>query len=189
MSLAAMIWRNPPAKAAITGETLTLTTGRATDVWRKTHYGFVRDKGRFLHHPVTGDFSAEVTITAQHEALYDQAGLMLRINAACWIKAGIEYTDGQPSFSTVVTDDRSDWSIVALPFAADRIRLRLTPYADAVGVQIRCPDAGWMMTRFGYLDPGLGDVGIMACSPEIEGFVARCQDLTRGPAIDRALHD
>ena len=189
MSFAGMTWLNPPPVFEAQGEGLTLTTGQATDFWRKTHYGFIRDTGHFLHHPVTGDFSAEVTITARYEALYDQAGLMLRIDDTRWVKAGIEMTDGQPFFSTVITNDRSDWSIVALPFAVDRVRLRLTRHADAIRVQVQRPDGGWMMTRLGYLDAGPAAVGVMACSPERAGFVASFHDYTCGPAIDRALHD
>jgi regulation of enolase protein 1 (concanavalin A-like superfamily) len=189
MSFAAMTWLNPPPQATLAGETMTVTTGDRTDFWRKTHYGFVRDNGHFLHHPVTGDFSAEVTLSAQYEALYDQAGLMLRIDATRWVKAGIEHTDGQPFFSTVITNDRSDWSIIALPFAADRVCLRLTRHADAIRVQVRRPDGGWMMTRLGYLDAGPATVGVMACSPERAGLVASFHDYICGPAIDRALHD
>ena len=41
-----------------------------------------------------GDFSAEVLVNGYYEELYDQAGLMLRVDALNWIKAGIEFTDG-----------------------------------------------------------------------------------------------
>lgn len=189
MSFAGMTWLNPPPRSVPDGDGLTVTTGDRTDFWRKTHYGFVRDTGHFLHHPVTGDFSAEVTVTARYEALYDQAGLMLRLDETRWVKAGIEYTDGQPFFSTVITNDRSDWSIVALPFAAERLRLRLTRHADAIRVQVQRPGGGWLMTRLGYLDTGPARIGIMACSPEREGFTASFHDYSCGPAIDRTLHD
>jgi regulation of enolase protein 1 (concanavalin A-like superfamily) len=189
MTFVSMTWLNPPPQATIDGNRVTLTTGDRTDFWRKTHYGFIRDTGHFLHHPVNGDFSAEVTIAARFDALYDQAGLMLRIDETRWVKAGIEMTDGQPFFSTVITNDRSDWSVAALPFNADRIRLRLTRHADAIRVQVQRPDGGWLMTRLGYLEGGAAQVGIMACSPERAGFAASFLDYTCGPAIDRALHD
>lgn len=189
MSFDRMTWLNPPPEVTVEGGTLTLTTGDRTDFWRKTHYGFIRDSGHFFHHPVSGDFTAEVTIAARYEALYDQAGLMLRLDETRWVKAGVEYTDGQAFFSTVITNDRSDWSIVALPFAADRLRLRLTRHADAIRVQVQRPDGSWLMTRLGYLDAGPAQVGIMACSPERAGFTATFQDYACGPAIDRTLHD
>ena len=189
MTFARMTWLNPPPEARIDGASLTLTTGDRTDFWRRTHYGFIRDTGHFLHQPVTGDVTAEVTVTARYEALYDQAGLMLRIDATRWVKAGIEFTDGQPFFSTVITNDRSDWSIAALPFEAHRIRLRLTRHADAIRVQVQRPDGSWLMTRLGYLEAGPARIGVMACSPERAGFVASFHDYSCGPAIDRSLHD
>lgn len=189
MTFDRMTWLNPPPEVTVKDGTLTLTTGDRTDFWRKTHYGFIRDTGHFLHHPVTGDFTAEVTITARYEALYDQAGLMLRLDETRWVKAGVEYTDGQALFSTVITNDRSDWSIVALPFAADRLRLRLTRHSDAIRVQVQRTDGSWLMTRLGYLDAGPAQVGVMACSPERAGFNAGFQDYACGPAIDRMLHD
>ncbi len=189
MTFAGMTWLNPPPSFGIDGDALTLTTGERTDFWRKTHYGFIRDTGHFLHHTVVGDFTAEVTIAARYEALYDQAGLMLRLDETCWVKAGIEYTDGQAFFSTVITNDRSDWSIVALPFAADRLRLRLTRHADAIRVQVQRPDGTWRLTRLGYLEAGPAQIGVMACSPERAGFTASFHHYTCGPAIDRTLHD
>jgi uncharacterized protein len=189
IAFSGMTWLNPPPESLQAGDRLTVTTGERTDFWRKTHYGFIRDTGHFLHHPVDGDFTAEVTVEGRYEALYDQAGLMLRIGETQWVKAGIEYTDGQPFFSTVITNDRSDWSIVALPFPADRIRLRLTRHADAIRVQVQRPDGGWTMTRLGYLAPGPAQVGVMTCSPERAGFTVTFRDYTCGPAIDRALHD
>lgn len=189
MSFSGMTWLNPPPQSRVDGATVSVSTGDRTDFWRKTHYGFIRDTGHFLHHPVTDDFTAEVTIAAHYEALYDQAGLMLRIDETRWVKAGVEYTDGQAFFSTVITNDRSDWSIVALPFAADRLRLRLTRHADAIRVQVQRPDGTWLMTRLGYLEGGPAQIGVMACSPERAGFTASFHDYTCGPAIDRTLHD
>lgn len=189
MTFTRMTWLNPPPHFQIDGDTLSVTTGDRTDFWRKTHYGFVRDTGHFLHHPVPGDVTAEVTVAARYEALYDQAGLMLRVDESCWVKAGVEFTDGQPVFSTVITNDRSDWSIVALPFAADRLRLRLTRYANAIRVQVQRPDGSWLMTRLGSLAAGPAQVGVMACSPERAGFTASFDHYTCGPAIDRTLHD
>ena len=68
----------------------------------------------FSTHTVTGDFTAEVTVDGRYEALYDQAGLMIRLSESNWIKAGVEYTDGEPYFSTVVTNDTSDWSLTGI---------------------------------------------------------------------------
>ena len=132
MSVAEMTWLNPPPHHTVGDGTLTVRTGKDTDFWRETFYGFWRDNGHFLHRPVEGDFSAEVTVKGDYKVLYDQAGLMLRLSETHWIKAGIEYTDGLAYFSVVVTNDTSDWSLVAIAAGKDGVRIRLTRHAEAI---------------------------------------------------------
>ena len=186
---AAMTWRHPPPLSGIEGGQLSVTTGAATDFWRETHYGFVHDNGHFLHHAVTGDFCAEVTVAARYEALYDQAGLMLMLDQNHWIKAGIEFAEGSPLFSTVLTRDYSDWAVMPLAFPADTIRLRMTRVGDTVQVLVQKPDGIWQMARLGYLPPDRSAmVGVMACSPTRAGFDVQfsdyqCRPLPQGNAL------
>lgn len=189
MSFAGMDWLNPPAEAHEGPEGLTVVTGGNTDFWRETFYGFTRHSGHVLHHAVTGDFSAEVTVAGQYETLYDQAGLMLFASETQWIKCGVEVTDGRAVFSTVVTNGRSDWATLPLPFDAARIRLRLTRHDDALRVQVADPAGGWIMARLAPFTNAPARVGIMACSPERAGFRATFSDYRCGPAIPRALHE
>ena len=60
---------------------LSVVTGLKTDFWQTTFYGFQRDNGHFYQTEVEVDFSAEVVIHGYYEELYDQAGLMLRLDA------------------------------------------------------------------------------------------------------------
>jgi regulation of enolase protein 1 (concanavalin A-like superfamily) len=86
-----MDWLNPPPEWGEERGVLTVMTGDRTDFWRKTHYGFVRDDGHFRHVAAPADFSAAVTFRGDYHALYDQAGIMLRLDERNWIKAGIEF--------------------------------------------------------------------------------------------------
>ncbi|WP_434621733.1 DUF1349 domain-containing protein [Tabrizicola sp. M-4] len=185
-----MAWLNPPAMAAVEGEALRVVTAEGTDFWRETFYGFTRHSGHFLWEEVPGDFTAEVVIVGRYEALYDQAGLMMRLSDRHWIKCGIEVNDGVPVFSTVVTDGKSDWATMPLPFDAARVRLRLSRHGDAVRVDVARPGGGWFLARLGHL-PGDGpaQVGVMACSPERGGFEVLFSDYRRGPPIARDLHN
>ena len=47
---------------------------------------------------------------ADFQSLYDQAGIMVRIDAQHWVKAGIEFSDGRAMLASVLTDGRSDWA-------------------------------------------------------------------------------
>lgn len=184
-------WLNEPAQWQGDVERLTLTTDDKTDFWRETFYGFIRDSGHSWLTPVAGDFSAAASFTGDYRALYDQAGMMLRIDETRWIKAGIEYTDGLMHFSVVVTRGVSDWSVIPLHSASpsSEVFVRITRHDDAVRVQFHLGDGRWQMARLCPFPADDASVGITACSPERRGFEATFRDISIGPAIPRKLHD
>ncbi|CDX26583.1 Regulation of enolase protein 1 [Mesorhizobium sp. ORS 3324] len=190
-AFAGMAWLNPPPHHAFGDGTLHVRTGKETDFWRETFYGFRRDNGHFLYRPIAGDFSAEVTVRGEYKVLYDQAGLMLRLNETHWIKAGIEYTDGLAYFSVVVTNDTSDWSLVGICADPNGVRIRLTRHAEAIRVQyLDAADGHWKPVRLAYFPVSRSvDVGMMCCSPQREGFEVTFSDFAIGPPIARELHD
>jgi uncharacterized protein len=169
---AEMQWLNePPAWNERTGW-LEVTTASKSDFWRKTHYGFIRNSGHFFYQEIHGDFVAEVKITGQYEALYDQAGLMLRVNEENWIKTGIEYFDGCQHASAVVTRDFSDWSVVPLKNNPSSLWLRVTRKAEAVEVFYSFNSEEYQLLRLAYLIPAsVTQVGLMSASPEGPGFL------------------
>lgn len=185
------IWLNTPRQWHASDDTLSLVTDLRTDFWRNTFYGFVRDSGHALLSEVHGDFSAEVSVTAAYETLYDQAGLMLRIDNKCWLKAGIEFTDGLMHFSTVLTNPDSDWSVIPLPLAQTHkpVHIRITRHDTALRVQFRLDDTYWQMARLCPFPSEPATIGPMACSPERTGLKAEFKGFEIGPPISRELHD
>jgi regulation of enolase protein 1 (concanavalin A-like superfamily) len=184
-------WLNEPAEWSGDASDLAFSTGKVTDFWRETFYGFVRDNGHAYLAPVSGDFTASAVVTGGYEQLYDQAGLMLRVDERNWVKTGIEYTDGMMHFSVVVTNEVSDWSVIPLPDASpnDELHVRLTRHGGAIRVQYAIGRAKWQMARLAPFSAADASVGVMACSPEREGFRARFREITIGSAIARKLHD
>lgn len=185
-------WLNEPPSWQAFGDGVSLVTGAQTDFWQDTFYGFRRDNGHALLRPVSGDFSASATIRGDYEHLYDQAGMMLRADAGCWVKTGIEFTDGLMHFSTVVTlAGRSDWSVIPLPDAETDagLHVRLTRHGDAIRVQYALGSSSWRMARLAPFPQVEAAVGLMACSPQRAGFRARFADFEVGPPISRQLHD
>ncbi len=186
------VWHNPPASWSVDENGLKMTAAAETDFWNNTHYGFRHSNGHMFGLLTQGDFTAVVVFSAAYSALYDQAGIMLRVDDDNWLKAGIEYTDGLPHASTVVTRaDQSDWSVVPLPAEAmAEMHLRLTRHGDALRVQYRWGAARWAMSRLAYLDmPESVAVGPMACSPVGTGLDVRFSTFEIGPAISRELHE
>jgi regulation of enolase protein 1 (concanavalin A-like superfamily) len=184
-------WLNEPAVWRAEDGRLALTTGDRTDFWQHTFYDFSRDSGHAFLQQVSGDFSASAVVTGRYEHLYDQAGMMLRVDETHWIKAGIEYTDGLMHFSVVVTRGVSDWSVIPLQDAGpqDDVHVRLTRHGDAVRVQYAIGGKPWQMARLAPFADADASVGVMACSPERSGFQASFRDVWIGPAISRQLHD
>jgi regulation of enolase protein 1 (concanavalin A-like superfamily) len=185
-----MGWLNEPRSVTNTGDMLVVRTKHATDFWHETFYGFRRHSGHFLHRKVAGEFTAEVTVSGKFEELYDQAGLMLRIDETHWVKTGIEFTDGAMHFSVVITDGLSDWSLFEWPEPTTEARIRLTRHRDGIRVHYRDGKGRWRPVRLGHLTwTEEAEVGIMCCSPEREGFEARFRNFHIGAPISRQLHD
>jgi uncharacterized protein len=71
---------NAPERWHLDGERLLVVTDNATDFWRKTYYGFTRDNGHLFGYDTGGDFTMQVRTRANYDALYDQAGIMVRLD-------------------------------------------------------------------------------------------------------------
>lgn len=185
-------WINEPAQWRVEHDTLFVATDANTDFWRKTHYGFVRDSGHVFAASVNGDFTAEVTVDGDFSALYDQAGLMVRESEARWVKAGAEYNDGALTFSTVLTDELSDWSLGSRA-GANRFRVRMTIAEGVLKVQCSADEHTWTLMRLAPFAASRADarwlVGPMCCTPERGGLDVRFSDFRIGPPIVRDLHD
>ena len=159
-----MLWLNEPAVWSGDASDLTVAVEPETDFWRTTHYGFVRDNGHFAH---TGAMA--VRFRGDFAAQYDQAGLMLRIDAEHWIKAGLEL-DGRLWLSVVVTNGVSDWSQQPAPEpdADGWWSIRAVREGDAV--QLLCGD---QPIRLAPLPEGDLLSGPMCAAPKGPGFTAR----------------
>ena len=144
-----------------------------------------------MYRPWAGDFTLETRFSGRYETLYDQAGLMIRHDDTTWMKCGIEFTDGARHFSVVVTRGHSDWSAFRIDHDFETVSVRVTRNGDALFIQYRTDAmAEWRMARLAYFPPELSDlsVGLMACSPQREGFEVEFMDFRLGPALSRDIH-
>ena len=189
----ALKWHSQPPEWNVDGNRLYVITGEKTDFWNRTFYGFSRKDGHLFCQDVEGDFSAEVTLHASFDTLYDQLGLMVRVNDDTWLKTGLEYSDNRAQVSAVLT--RGGWSDWSTSAASDDdvkngIRIRLTRHDDTLRVQRQDHGGQWQLIRLGYLNlPSVVQVGLMCCSPERAGFKAEFSDFKLGSPIPRELHD
>lgn len=128
------VWINPPQVWTVEEGKLRFKTDLNTDFWQQTYYGFKRHTGHAFGFYLEGDFTVQVKVTAGFSHLYDQAGLFLLDDDLHWVKAGIEFNDGQSSIGSVVTRNMSDWA---------------TGYSPAIRGHSGCVPR-WKMRRCGY---------------------------------------
>ncbi|TXD42552.1 DUF1349 domain-containing protein [Xanthomonas campestris] len=184
-------WLNPPkVHRVLPGDVLEVVTDKATDFWRETHYGFTRDSGHFLGIKASSRFTCQLRIRGKFEQLYDQAGIMVRVNERQWVKAGIELSDGRAMLSSVLTDGTSDWATGPYEADASDFWMRATVDKGVLRLQVSRDGTYWPLVRlcpFPVADSYL--VGPMTCTPEREGLRVQFSDWTLGPVLGKDLHD
>ncbi|RJK95394.1 DUF1349 domain-containing protein [Vallicoccus soli] len=183
-------WLNPPPEAREDGGDLVVLAAGGSDLWRTTSYGFVRDSGHALLAPLAAGEAVEVSFVAAHDRLYDQAGVLVRVDERTWTKAGVEVSDGAPQLGAVVTRGASDWSMAPVPeWAGTTVTVRASRAGDALTLRARSGGGPWRMLRLAPLDPGAAALaGPYLCAPQGEGLRVRFTRWATGPA-DTGLHD
>ena len=150
-----------------------------SDYWRISHYGFTVDDAPFYYSTYGGEFETKVKITGDYKARFDQMGLMLRVDAQNYIKAGVEFVDGKFNLSTVVTHKTSDWSVITLEKAPPFVWIKAVRRLDAVEVFYSFDDKEYIMMRNAYLQDNTPvQVGLMAACPDGNGFKAIFENFT-----------
>jgi regulation of enolase protein 1 (concanavalin A-like superfamily) len=177
-----MQWHNQPPAWNELDKVITVTSAPKTDFWRKTHDGGIRDNGHFYYQPVSGDFTAEAKVTGQYHALYDHAGLMVRLDETTWVKFGVEMFNGAPLASVVVTRDYSDWSVIPSSPAPPAIWLRIIRHGVTLEFHYSLDGQQYTMLRQAALtEVEKLNVGIMCAAPTGEGFSATFEGFTVRP--------
>ncbi|WP_374363985.1 DUF1349 domain-containing protein [Cloacibacterium sp.] len=178
-SLEKMTWFNEPFQWEIKDKKLTMMVTPQSDYWRISHYGFTVDDAPFYYSMFGGEFETKVKITGDYKARFDQMGLMLRVDAQNYIKAGVEFVDGKFNLSTVVTHKTSDWSVITLEKAPPFVWIKAVRRLDAVEVFYSFDDKEYIMMRNAYLQDNTPvQVGLMAACPDGNGFKAIFENFT-----------
>ena len=190
MSFDDCIWLNPPETWSLDRGNLHAVTDHGTDFWRGTYYGFTRDTGHFFGREVQGDFTAQLRVRARYEALYDQAGIMIRLDETRWIKAGIEISDGQALLGSVLTLGTSDWATGPYTGNPADFWIRATVQKGALRLQVSADGREWPLSRLASF-PGAATfaVGPMCCTPERSGLKVEFSNFTVSGPTSKDLHD
>jgi uncharacterized protein len=180
-----LVWRCEPAQWSVQADSggLRIQPDADTDYWQRTHYGFKVDNGHFLFADVDSSFVMTTHVSFRPAHQYDQAGLMVRLSADCWLKTSVEYEPGTTNRLGVVVTNAgySDWSTQEVPSSLLDVWLRVARAGSDYHVEWSVGGSDWTQLRLGHLveDDGARSVaaGIYACSPKAAGYLAEFEFL------------
>jgi uncharacterized protein len=173
-----MQWLNEPASWQRTGDVLRVSVDPGTDFWRTTGYGYVHDNGHVYGELLPGDLDVSVRVRGAFANQYDQAGIILRADEHTWLKTGLEFFEGRPRLSTVLTLGCSSWMVADLPPGTDEVTLRVSRRGDAVEVRYTAGDGAAELAALVFMPPGREMLaGIVCAAPEGTGFSVAFHDL------------
>ena len=189
---AALHWHCEPSDWSIDAAkgVLRLAPDAKTDFWQRTHYGFEADNGHVLYLKTCGDFKLSTVVTCHPLHQYDQAGLIVRLSPACWVKTSSEFEpDESNRLGAVVTNHHySDWSTQPLSHDITTVRYRISVSGPTCIVEASTDGEEWMQIRMAHLaerEPGSEVAcGLYACSPTDAGFVAEFHELCFEPLTE-----
>ncbi|MBF6555965.1 MAG: DUF1349 domain-containing protein [Acidimicrobiales bacterium] len=172
-----LTWDHEPPRWDVEsdGDVLACDVMGGTNYWQRTRHGRRDDNGHFLALSITNDFEMTVTVSAMPNTQYDQAGLMIRDSADCWIKTSAEYEEpGWSRLGAVVTNHGwSDWSTQNVGDGERRLRIRRI--GGDVIVDAATGTDPWSQLRVAHLVYAADSVraGVYACAPRGSGFPVR----------------
>lgn len=188
-------WRCEPANWRVdsSAKCLRINPDSGTDFWQRTHYGFEVDNGHFLFLEADGDFVLTTKVTSHPVHQYDQAGLMVRLSPACWLKTSVEFeSNGSSRMGAVVTNSQySDWSTQSIDTDVHTVWFRVRAEDNDYIVESSFDGQEWTQIRMARLldRPATRSVtcGLYACSPKAAGYEAEFSLLLFEPGRLRCL--
>ena len=173
-------WYNEPETYYFDGG-LIIKTKPETDFWQRTHYGFKRDNGHFLYTNINYDFSFTAYLEFNYEGIYDQCGLMLRLDKDNWIKISTEYENEKYSrLGSVVTNlGYSDWATTDIASDIKSMWYRVSKKGQDFLIENSRNGDNWTQMRITHLHQEIKDleVGIYTCSPQDSSFECKVSNI------------
>lgn len=173
-------WLNEPSRYYF-DDGLVIHTDPQTDFWQRTHYGFRNDNGHCLMNEVQGEFSFMAHFEFEPKNLYDQCGVMVRLDEENWIKASVEFeNDSTSRLGSVVTNlGYSDWATTDISSDVKSMGYRISKRGDDLLIENSTDGVHWSQMRIAHLHrrPASLQVGVYACSPMNGSFQCRIDSI------------
>lgn len=177
-----MTWIRPPKVYTVTEDTIEIVTEPFTDLWQRTYYHFRNDNAPVLQTKSREKYFSFIVKTAfDSKVRYDQSGIAMYLDSENWLKASIEYENGQiQRLGSVVTNNGySDWASVDVDASIKSVWFRFSRRENDFCIENSLDGINFEQMRICHMF-NAGDAvsfGVYACSPENSSFKAQFTDL------------
>ena len=177
-----MQWIRAPKQYAITEDRVEMTTEPHTDLWQRTYYHFRNDNAPVLQLETAEEYFSFVFRTAfDTKVRYDQSGLVMYLDSENWLKASVEYENGEiQRLGTVVTNNGySDWASTDIDASIKAMWFRLSRREQDFCVENSEDGAHFRQMRICHMFNAERTIrfGVYACSAEDSSFSATFTDM------------
>jgi regulation of enolase protein 1 (concanavalin A-like superfamily) len=172
-----MKWTRAPKDYTVSDDRVIIISEPHTDLWQRTYYHFRNDNAPVFQ--IETDeryFSFTVKTEFDSKVRFDQSGIVMYLDSDNWLKASIEYEDGQiQRLGSVVTNNGySDWATVDVDASIKSIWFRLSRREDDFCIENSSDGVHFKQMRICHMFHAKETIrfGIYACSPEDSSFRA-----------------
>ncbi|MBR2523286.1 MAG: DUF1349 domain-containing protein [Clostridiales bacterium] len=183
MNVQQMKWTHEPKDYSVTPGRIEITTEPGTDLWQRTYYHFRNDNAPVLQMESDEKYFSFIVRTdfSQSSHRFDQCGIVMYLDPENWLKASVEYENGEFSHlgSVVTNHGYSDWATTAIPADVRVMWYRFSRREDDYCVECSRDGVTYTQMRVCHMWEGSGRIrfGIYACSPENSSFTAVFTDM------------
>ena len=178
MDLKNFEWTRPPKNFTVGNDSVEIITEPQTDLWQRTYYQFQNDSAPAFQLETDEKFFSFVVKTdfAESHQRFDQCGIIMYLDSENWLKASIEYENGdfQHLGSVVTNGGYSDWATTEIPASIKSMWYRFSRRGSDYRVECSTDGVKFSQMRICHMQEGGGKIrfGIYACSPENSSFKA-----------------
>ena len=177
INTAEMNWTRAPRAYSVTEDRIEIITEPGTDLWQRTYYHFRNDNAPVLQLETDEEyFSFFFKSDVDSRVRFDQSGVVMYLDSDNWLKASVEYENGQiQRLGSVVTNNGySDWASVDVDASVKSMWFRLSRRGQDFCVENSTDGVIYKQMRICHMFNAEKTVsfGIYACSPENSAFKA-----------------
>lgn len=170
-------WTREPRQYSIHENEIRIITEPGTDLWQRTYYGFQNDNAPVLQMTTSEKYFSFVVKTEFHsKRRFDQCGVVMYLDSDNWLKASIEYENGEyQRLGSVATNlGYSDWATTDIPASVNAMWYRFSRRESDYCIECSYDGITFKQMRICHMWKGADEIrfGIYACSPEESSFEA-----------------